>query len=304
MAETIYIVVPVYNRKAFTRSFLECLARQTFRQFVTIVVDDGSSDGTGEMIKRDFTDVRLLRGDGNLWWTGAINMGLEHALALASDGDAVLIINDDLEIDPGYLETLHGVSAANPRTLIGSVVVDIERPDLIADGGWTVNWWTAKFRKVNENRSLSEFPPGYASDVSMLTGWGTLVPVEVFRRIGLYDSKHFQQCGDTELTVRAKNAGYRLIVSYQAIVKLHVNASDTVNVSGCYSVKDLKRYFFGIKSNCRLKYRWFFNVNTARNPLALSSFLIFDLLRISVHFFSRVRWSSRQEWISASREET
>lgn len=292
MADKIYVIVPVFNRKSLTERFLYCMREQRFRNFETIVVDDGSSDGTAELIAERFKEVQLLRGSGDLWWTGAINLGIQHVLASASENDAILVINDDLEIDSDYMQALYKVWRANPKTLIGSVVVDIKNPDIIADGGWIVNWWTAKYNKLNPSERLSEFPRDYSADVSMLTGWGALVPVEVFRSIGLYDAKHFQQCGDTELTVRAKNAGYRLIVSYQAIVKVRLDASDAVNVSSCYSIKDLKRYFFHIKSNCRLKYRWFFSVNTAKNPLAFVSFFVFDLLRISAHFLLRVRLKS------------
>src|SRR5690242_10015115 len=101
---TIYVVVPVHNRAALTERFLECLAAQTFREFVVIVVDDGSTDGTSQLIRDKFPQVLLIQGDGNLWWTGAINRGIRQALLDACANDAVLIINDDLEVDPVYLD--------------------------------------------------------------------------------------------------------------------------------------------------------------------------------------------------------
>src|SRR6266851_4892464 len=123
MARKIYVVVPVFNRKAFTERFLYCMREQSFRNFDTIIVDDGSTDGTAELIAEQFKEVQLLRGDGNLWWTGAINLGIKHALVSASDYDAILVINDDLQINPNYLESLHGVWTSMPRTLIGSLAV-------------------------------------------------------------------------------------------------------------------------------------------------------------------------------------
>ncbi len=193
----IHIIVPVFNR----------IRNQTFRHFETVVVDDGSTDGTAATISERFGEVHLLRGDGNLWWTGGINLGIRYAMTRASETDAILVINDDLQLSPDYLENLHTAWQSMPETLIGSVVVDINDPDVIYDGGRTVNWWTAKFRMLNSKRKLSEFPKRHCVEVSLLTGWGTLVPIRVFREIGLYDDEHFQQCGDTELPVRAKNAG-------------------------------------------------------------------------------------------------
>jgi N-acetylglucosaminyl-diphospho-decaprenol L-rhamnosyltransferase len=290
MAGKIYVVVPVFNRKPLIERFLYCMREQTFQNFETIVVDDGSTDGTGELITTNFKEVELLRGDGNLWWTGAINLGIKHVLAKASGDAAILVINDDVEVDPDYLQTLHKMWRSTPRALLGSVVVDIDHPEVIVDGGRIVNWWLAKFTMVNSERRLSEFPRDHYVDASLLTGWGTLIPIQVFREIGLYDDKHFQQCGDTELPVRAKNAGYRLMVSYRARVKVHVDASDAVNVAIGYSLWDAKHYFFGVKSNFRIKYRFFLGFNTARNPLAFLSFLVFDGLRITGHFFLRLRF--------------
>jgi N-acetylglucosaminyl-diphospho-decaprenol L-rhamnosyltransferase len=203
--------------------------------------------------------------------------------------DAVLVINDDLEVYPDYLETLYRLWQSMPRTLIGSVLVDIDNPDVIYNGGNMVNWWTAKMTALHRGERLANFDKNQHVEVSFLTGRGTLIPVQVFNDIGLYDDKHFQQCGDTELPVRAKNAGYRLIVSYGAIVKTPVTTSDPVNVADHYSLKDLKTYFLGIKSNCRLRYRFFFGLKTALNPLQFISFLSFDLIRITAHFVLRLK---------------
>jgi GT2 family glycosyltransferase len=290
MADKLYIVVPVYNRKPLVEQFLCRMRQQTFRDFETIIIDDGSSDGTSELITAEFKEVELLRGDGNLWWTGAVNLGIKHVLAKAPADAAIVVINDDVEVDCDYLDKLRKLWRLHPRTLIGSVVVDSKDPEIIVDGGRIVNWWLAKFTILNQTRKLSEFPSDYFVDTSLLTGWGTLIPIEVFREIGLYDDKHFQQCGDTELPVRAKNAGYRLIVSYGIKAKVQVEASDAVNVSAHYSLWDIRKYFFDVKSNFRLKYRLFFGLNTARNPVAFASFLIFDLSRIIVHFVLRLRF--------------
>ena len=287
--QKIYIVIPVHNRKALTERFLDCLAKQTFRNWTAIVVDDGSTDGTSELIAAKFPDVCLLRGDGSLWWTGAVNAGIRHALLEASPQDAVLIINDDLEIDPVYLDRLYAVWQSTRKTLIGSVVVPIDDPDRIYYGGERLDRWLAKSRWLNAGKRLSEFSRDHRVEVSVLNGMGTLIPTPVFRDVGLYDDRHFQQCGDTELPARASNAGYSLIVAYDAVVKMPPGTSAGINLQTTYSFADLKTYLFDIKSNYRLRYRLFFAYNIARNPLAFFSYLICDLTRITFHFMSRVR---------------
>ena len=286
----IYVVVPVFNRKPYIERFLYCMREQTFKNFEVIVTDDGSTDGTSEMIAENFKEVQLIQGDGNLWWTGAVNEAIRHALSQASEADAILVINDDLEVDPNYLDILHTLFKSMPKTLIGSVVVDLHNPDVIHDGGVRLNMLTAKYRVLNRNQRLGSFGNNYYTEVSLLTGRGTLIPVPVFIKIGLYDDKHFKQCGDIEFPVRAKNTGYRLIVSYNAIVKSYVDSTDNMNITNCYNLKDLKKYFFDIKSNFRLKYHFFFSLKTAKNPLYFISFFLCDLLRISWHFLIRLHF--------------
>lgn len=285
----IFIVVPVHNRKALTERFLDCLSKQTFRNFTAIVVDDGSTDGTSELIRQRFPEVTLLRGDGNLWWSGATNLGVRQALLNASENDAVLVINDDLEVDPVYLERLYNVWQSSPDTLIGSVAVDLDNPDRIFCGGEKLGRWSAKSRWLNVGKKLSAFGSDHRVKVSLLNGAGTLIPASVFHEIGLYDERHFQQGGDSELAIRASNNGYSLIVAYDAVVKIHPETTAGINVQPNYTIGDLKTYFFGVRSYYRLKYRIFFAYNISRNPLAFCSFLICDIARITFHFVARVR---------------
>ena len=130
---------------------------------------------------------------------------------------------------------------------MGSVVVDIAKPDIIWDGGRMTNWFTAKDRILNSGKKLSDFGPEAFFEVSQLTGRGMLAPVRVFKDAGMYDAVRFKHRGDTEFPVRATKEGYRQLVYYNAIVKSHVDNTYEFDIKDEYQLSDAKRYFFGFQ---------------------------------------------------------
>ena len=67
------------------------------------------------MIEREFSDVILLKGDGNLWWTWATNMGMAYALAQANQDDYILTLNDDTMVRSDYLQTFFDAALNHPN---------------------------------------------------------------------------------------------------------------------------------------------------------------------------------------------
>lgn len=292
MAEMVYVVTPVYNRKELTERFLKCLFNQTYKDIEVVIVDDASSDGTPDMIANLYPQVTLIKGNGDLWWSGGTNEGLLYVLENASDSDYVLIINDDLEFDSDYIEKLVGFARHNPKTLVGSVVVDIKYPDKIWDGGRMTNWFTAKDRILHAGKALSSFEPGAHFEVSQLTGRGMLTPVQVFKEVGLYDAVNFKHRGDTEFPVRATKMGYKQVVFYDAIVKSHVDNTYEFDIKDEYRLSDIHRYFFDFRSSFWLKFRFLFALKTAKSPFQFVSYFICDMIRITVHFLKRLKLTS------------
>ena len=147
------------------------------------------------------------------------NEGLLYVIERAQDDDYVLIINDDLEFDNDYVEKLVNFANKHPKTLVGSVVVDINHPDKIWDGGRMTNWFTAKDRISECWKICRTLKPGSYFEVSQLTGRGMLAPVRVFKDAGIYDAVRFKHRGDTEFPVRASKKGYKQVVCYDAHCK-------------------------------------------------------------------------------------
>ena len=106
----ISIIIPVRNRKEITRNILTQIFTQISLNNCTsnvsvIVVNDGSTDGTKEMIIEQFDHVHLIEGDGSLWWTGAIIQGMEYGVNKLN-ADYLVWLNDDISLADNFLVNL------------------------------------------------------------------------------------------------------------------------------------------------------------------------------------------------------
>jgi GT2 family glycosyltransferase len=283
----IYIIIPVHNRKRFTRDCLLSIRKQAFQKIITIVIDDGSSDGTSAMIHKEFPEVVLLQGDGNLWWTGATNLGVKYALENATQRDYILTMNEDTIIRPNYLDTLLVCASKHPKSLIGSIALVKSGNDLvIEDGGVKIYLYTAKFNRLARGRGyktvINEEPSVRLVDV--LSGRGTLIPAEVYQEVGLYDSVHLPQYGaDYEFSLRAKKKGYNLFINYKSVVVNKVRATDINSKQELLKWGEFGKSLVSKSSPYCIRYRLNFAWLTCPKAL-FPSFFIFDISRLIIGF--------------------
>ena len=245
----IYIVTPVFNRKSFTKEYLNALSKQTVSDFKVIIVDHGSEDGTSEMIKENFLEVILLNDTNDLWWAEATNVGVRYALKQGAT--YIMTLNDDTLPEENYIEKMILWSNKKPEALLGAAAIDVESGEFVY-GGEYLNWKNAKIESLldtiptNERKGIHH--------VNFFPGRGLLIPRKVFEEIGLYDSKNFPQTvADNDFTIRAYNAGYEIFCNYDAIIKTYVNESGGIKLINEKSWKNFYEHLFGMRGAGNLK---------------------------------------------------
>jgi GT2 family glycosyltransferase len=248
----IHVLIPCHNNKPHVLELLGCLEQQSYTDFTVIVVDDGSMDGTEASVKSAFPHVAVLKGDGNLWWTGGNELGLQHIVLTARPNDFVLLLNNDVVVRSDYIEKLVRTSLANGRALVGSTLIDINDPSWV-EGAIQVD---SRLRlTVNRNKEIIEAAE-WDNNVDVLSGRGTLVPMEVFRDLGGFNKEKLPHYGaDYEFAMRAKRAGYRLVVCHEAKVyaKLDITGFE-VPKGRILSVKECWSLLFSPKSKTNIIY--------------------------------------------------
>jgi GT2 family glycosyltransferase len=220
---SVWVVTPVHNRRAFTLRFVARFGRLDYANRRLVIVDDGSTDGTAEAIAAEFPRVEVLRGDGSLWWAGATNLGVRHALERGAD--FILTLNDDATFEGDLIDRLIEAARTDPMRIVGSRQMHADDPDRIKAIGTTcvfrgydllkLNHLDAAWSAVRETM-VDPWP------VQTMPGNGVLLPRAVFERVGLYDAAAFpQNHADSDLVLRARAEGFRPVIALGAVVLDH-----------------------------------------------------------------------------------
>lgn len=277
-----FVVIPVHDRLSLTRACLAALERQTVRDFTTVVVDDGSSDGTGGAVRAEFPRTEVLRGDGSLWWTGAMNIGVGWVLSRATADDVVVTLNNDTLPPTGFLEGLLRAHQQVPHALIGSLLVSAGDWQTIIDGGVHITWATAKFHTCDRGDVYHEATESHPQlrPVDVLSGCGTLVPLDAYRRAGPYDEQRLRHyAADFEFSRRAGRHGFRLLVDHSVPLYLDETQTGIHASTAKRGLRGLARSFWDIRSANDFRTRLRFAL-AACPPAVLPLYVPMDYARV------------------------
>ena len=199
--------------EAFIEEFGASLAGVTYVNYRLIVVDNASTDDSLEILRRSQPKAVILQNDTNLGFTGACNRGLAHCLS--ESFDYVLFINNDLVMEPGFLD--HLVAAADARTMAVPKSYLYHHPGRLDDSVGEFDW----LRGVWKRRILGK-RPDIDFDQPRLVESATLscmlVPTGLLQEVGPLDDNFFIYYDDTDFTQRARERGYRLRFVPAAII--------------------------------------------------------------------------------------
>lgn len=242
------------NAAAHLPAYLRAFGDVTYPALDLWVVDNGSSDGSPELVEAAFPAAHVLRNHTNLGFTGACNRGLEAILAAGAD--YVLFLNDDTEVTPGFAEPV--VALADDRTMVAPRTYLADRPGLLDDAAGDFDWTrgTWKRRVLGREERPGERRP-HAVEVANLSC--LLVPVALLRRTGFLDDAFFVYYDDTDFCRRARTAGGRLFVEPRSVVYHRKGATlgGQVSAFGCYYLARNRPYLVRKHRRSRAQYACF-----------------------------------------------
>ena len=262
----LYIVVPTYKREAVCRHFINDLYSQTNQNYHLVLVDHGRN-----RVDINDTNITLLHSDVN-GWARAVNVGLRHVLMVCNKSkDYVLIINDDVILSDNYIQSIYDSIAEKPNAVLGTCCID-QNKNLTLRVAIRLSRLKAKHIYLYQNIAPSKIRDEYI-DSDVLTGKGTVFPLSILDKIGIYNEEklpHYK--ADHELVWRARKSGFKVYASTKMQLR---TLSDQKTASGKERfLSNVRFLYFDMRSTMRIKDLWNYSILAYKFPFSLYFFIM------------------------------
>lgn len=195
------VIIVSYNAAGYLPACLSTLAGSLGAGDEVIVVDSGSSDGSADLVARMFPEVRLIRSATNVGYAGGNNLG-----ARAASREYLAFLNPDTQVEPGWLDVLVAELADDPRAgLATSQILLLQDPGRVNAAGNSVHLTGLTLCR---GMGVTRDALGAEAEVAAVSGAAFAIRRALFEQLGGFDPAFFLYMEDTDLSQRARLAGY------------------------------------------------------------------------------------------------
>ncbi|MBX4191201.1 MAG: glycosyltransferase family 2 protein [Candidatus Doudnabacteria bacterium] len=252
------IILLNYNTKELTKKCLQSVfTSKTNYKFEVIVADNGSTDGSLEMLKSEFPQIKLVENNANLGFSKGNNAGIRQA-----SGRYILLLNTDTEVKSDTID--ESIKYLDANASVGIVGAKVLLPDGTLDKACRrkfPNPWNS-FLRLFGLKNFSDYnidsPIDQEMEVDSVMGAYLMIKKEVVNKIGLLDEEYFMYGEDLDWCWQTKQAGYK-VVYYPKSEIIHYKYGSSQSIP----FKTIKMAHIAMKIFYRKyyasKYNWFFN---------------------------------------------
>lgn len=222
MNHRVAIIILNWNGIKDTLECLSSLKKVPYPDKEIIIVDNGSTDESVKVLKKQFPEYTLIETGENLGFAGGNNVGIQYALE--KNFDSVFLLNNDTTVDPSFLQALVETAEKNPTCgVLGTKILSYNQPDKIdhLGGFWDPN--KAEFDSFAHNQKDEET---YSmQSVDYVCGCAIFIRKEVLEKIGLLEDRFFLLWEEVDFCYRARKAGFDVATAPKAKIWHKVSAS-------------------------------------------------------------------------------
>ena len=227
--QEVSVIIPNYNGMAYLEGVLSSLEQQEFQNFETILVDNGSSDGSVAFVMGNFPWVHIVELPDNFGFSRAVNEGI-----YASRTPYVLLLNNDTEVDKNFVGEMLAAIKRHKKAFSSSArMICYHDRDKLDDAGnyYSALGWAYARGKGKDIHSFEKEGRIFASCAG-----AAIYRKKVFEKIGYFDEEHFAYLEDIDVGYRARIAGYDNIYCPAALV-WHVGSGTSGSKYNSFKVK-------------------------------------------------------------------
>lgn len=206
MHPLVTIITINYNQLALTCQLLDSLRKVTYPAVEVIVVDNHSADNPTDVISEQYPEARLIVSEENLGFAGGNNLGIA-----ASRGEYLLFLNNDTEVDPGFLEPLVDLFESNPSAgAASSKILYYDSGETIQYAGSTrIDPFTGRSKRIGYlEKDSGQY--NYIRETDLAHGAAMMVPRRVIDKVGVMPEFFFLYYEEVDWCESIKRAGYKI----------------------------------------------------------------------------------------------
>lgn len=208
------IIVLNYNGKQYIENCLSSLLHSDFKNYEIIFVDNASTDGSADFVRKHFPKAKIIQTKTNLGFAEGNNIGARY-----STGTYLIFLNNDTQVTPHWIAGMvESVQSDATVGLCGCKVLLLDRKNVIdVIGGFVCDIFGAGLNALG-HLEIDNHQYDGVTEIFSIVGASLLIKRETFEKIGGFDSSYFLLGEDIDLSWRAQIAGYKIIVNPSAIV--------------------------------------------------------------------------------------
>jgi GT2 family glycosyltransferase len=222
------IIIPNWNGRQHLEACLSSLRGQSYTDFETILVDNGSTDGSREFVKEYFPEIHLLELGENLGFTGACNAGYSQA-----SGRLIILLNNDTEVEPTWLGVIVDAFERHPDVgIIASKILMYDQRDIFHSAGDLY-----QIDGIPTNRGVWKKDTGqYEKEEPVFSACGAAAAYRrsLIEEVGFLDKEFYFSCEDVDMGWRAHKAGWKVLYVPSAVVYHKLKATGGSIVGSYY----------------------------------------------------------------------
>ncbi len=229
MSETgVCAAILAWNQLQETRECLDSLFAMDTQPYSVVLIDNGSTDGTSEIIHREYPEVIIIRSEQNLGVAGGYNLGIKYALEQGAD--YVLIMNNDVVVQPDFLTQL--LLVANNEVDAGIIqpkIYNYYRDNTLL---WIVGARWRQFPPAIKMIGYNQ-PDGdaysYVRQLEFVPSCVLLLARQAIEKAGMFDEQYFFYFDDWDFSIRVRQAGFNIYFAPEAKMWHKVSVSTIKN---------------------------------------------------------------------------